>query len=189
MGDIIFRPLSFYFRGNNSRYLLGLGGPQSQSGRYGEEKNLNPAEDQTPAVQSAARHYSDWATPAVNTKRERTGAKKTLILNKIAVLRKIYFMITFSICHTKSNLSQAMLCHTPVLLLLDCLQLPPTSAPNNWVIREPNIQGDNQWNSLNNRYIYKKKKVKNFYGRRNEEVLDWPLFSASQSSVYVAGWH
>jgi hypothetical protein len=39
-----------------------LGGPQSQSGRRGEEKNFAPAGNQTPAVQPIARCYTDWAT-------------------------------------------------------------------------------------------------------------------------------
>jgi hypothetical protein len=34
----------------------------------------------------------------------------------------------------------------------------------------------------------KKKKGENFSGRRNKEALDWPLFSAWQCSVCVAGW-
>jgi hypothetical protein len=39
-----------------SRYLLyrRLAGPQSRSGRYGEEKNLVPAGIETPAVKSVA---------------------------------------------------------------------------------------------------------------------------------------
>jgi hypothetical protein len=36
-----------------------LGGPQSQSGRYEEEKNPVPARNQTPAVHSVARRYTD----------------------------------------------------------------------------------------------------------------------------------
>jgi hypothetical protein len=34
-----------------------LGGPQSRSGRYGEERNL------TPAFQPVARRYTYWAIP------------------------------------------------------------------------------------------------------------------------------
>jgi hypothetical protein len=36
-----------------------LGGPQSLFGRYGEEKNLAPARNLTPAVQPIACHYTD----------------------------------------------------------------------------------------------------------------------------------
>jgi hypothetical protein len=41
-----------------------LGGPQSRSGRYGEEKNLVAAGNRSPAVQPVARRYTDWANPA-----------------------------------------------------------------------------------------------------------------------------
>jgi hypothetical protein len=34
------------------------GGPQSRSGRYGDEKNLTPAKNGTPIAQPVARHYS-----------------------------------------------------------------------------------------------------------------------------------
>jgi hypothetical protein len=36
-----------------------VGGPQSQSGHHGEEKNLGPTGNRTPAVQPIARHYTD----------------------------------------------------------------------------------------------------------------------------------
>jgi hypothetical protein len=39
--------------------------PKSRSGRFGEEKNLAPAGNQTPAVQPVARRYTDWAIPAL----------------------------------------------------------------------------------------------------------------------------
>jgi hypothetical protein len=44
-----------------SRYPLDrrLGGSQSQSGRYGEEKNLTLAGKRTPASQPVARGYTD----------------------------------------------------------------------------------------------------------------------------------
>jgi hypothetical protein len=35
------------------------GGPQRRSGRCGEEKNLAPAGNRTPAAQSVARRYTD----------------------------------------------------------------------------------------------------------------------------------
>jgi hypothetical protein len=53
--------------GKSLRYPLDmrLGGPQSRSGRYGgEKKSLAPTGNRTPAVQSVARRYSDWAIPA-----------------------------------------------------------------------------------------------------------------------------
>jgi hypothetical protein len=36
-----------------------LGGPQSRSGRCGEEKNLALAVNQTPAIQPVSRRYTD----------------------------------------------------------------------------------------------------------------------------------
>jgi hypothetical protein len=41
-----------------------LGGPQSRSGRGGEEKNFSPCRDsnpRTPIVQAIAQRYTDWA--------------------------------------------------------------------------------------------------------------------------------
>jgi hypothetical protein len=38
-----------------------LGGPQSRSGRCGEEKNLAPAGTRIPDDQPVARLYTDWA--------------------------------------------------------------------------------------------------------------------------------
>jgi hypothetical protein len=48
-----FAPQLLYPRGNRSQYPLDtrLGGPQNQSGCYGEEKNLTPARNQTLAIQ------------------------------------------------------------------------------------------------------------------------------------------
>jgi hypothetical protein len=55
-----FTPLSFYPRGKDPRYPLHrrLGGPQSRSGRFGEEQNLAPAGSPTPAVQPIAHRYA-----------------------------------------------------------------------------------------------------------------------------------
>jgi hypothetical protein len=42
-----------------------LGGPQSRSGRGGEEKNSQPRREsnpRTPIVQSIAQRYTDWAS-------------------------------------------------------------------------------------------------------------------------------
>jgi hypothetical protein len=51
------------FLGKIIRYPLdsGLGEPQRRSGRYGEDKNLVPTGNRTPAVQPVARRYTDWA--------------------------------------------------------------------------------------------------------------------------------
>jgi hypothetical protein len=49
-----------------------LGGPQSRSGRCGEENNLAPAGIRTPAVQPIARRYTD----SVNTEKPRVKARK-----------------------------------------------------------------------------------------------------------------
>jgi hypothetical protein len=43
--------------------LARLGGPQSWSGRCGEEKNLTPTGNLTLAVNSVAHRYIDWAIP------------------------------------------------------------------------------------------------------------------------------
>jgi hypothetical protein len=54
--------------GKESRYPLDrrLGGPQTRSWRYGEDKNLTRAGNQTPAVQPVARRYTGWAIQALN---------------------------------------------------------------------------------------------------------------------------
>jgi hypothetical protein len=54
----------------NPWYPLGrrLGGPQSRSGRGGEEKISQPRREsnsRTPIIQSVAQRYSDWATTAL----------------------------------------------------------------------------------------------------------------------------
>jgi hypothetical protein len=41
-----------------------LGGPQSQSGRRGEEKILDPTGTRTPVVQPVASRYTDYAIQA-----------------------------------------------------------------------------------------------------------------------------
>jgi hypothetical protein len=48
-------------QGNHPRYPLDrrLSGSQSLSGRFGEETNLAPAGNRTPAVQPVARRYTD----------------------------------------------------------------------------------------------------------------------------------
>jgi hypothetical protein len=53
--------------GKHPQYPLDrrLGGVQCQSERYGEEKNLTPAGNQTPAVQLVASSYTDRAIPAL----------------------------------------------------------------------------------------------------------------------------
>jgi hypothetical protein len=52
-----------YPRGKSLRHPLDrrLGGPQSQSGRCGEEKNLVPARNGTPTVEPVAGRYTDCA--------------------------------------------------------------------------------------------------------------------------------
>jgi hypothetical protein len=66
-GMICFTPRLFHPRGNIPRYKMGrrLGGPQSQSGRYGEGKKLAPARNQTPAFHPIARRYTDRAVLAL----------------------------------------------------------------------------------------------------------------------------
>jgi hypothetical protein len=60
-----FTPRPLYSRGNFLRYPLDrrLVEPQSRSGRCGEEENLAPAGIPSPAVQPAARSYTDRAGP------------------------------------------------------------------------------------------------------------------------------
>jgi hypothetical protein len=41
-----------------------LGGPLNRCGSYGEERNLAPAGNWTPAVQTVARRYTDWVISA-----------------------------------------------------------------------------------------------------------------------------
>jgi hypothetical protein len=52
-------------RGKSPWYPLyrRLGGPQSRPGCCGEEKNLAHDVNRTPAVETVARHYTDWAIP------------------------------------------------------------------------------------------------------------------------------
>jgi hypothetical protein len=64
-----FTPRPLYPQEKNLRYPLDrrLGGPQSRSGRFGEEKILDPTGTRTPdtsVVQPAARYYTDYAIPA-----------------------------------------------------------------------------------------------------------------------------
>jgi hypothetical protein len=47
-----------------------LGGPQSRSGRGGEEKNSQPRREsnpRTPIVQHVAQRYTDWAITALTS--------------------------------------------------------------------------------------------------------------------------
>jgi hypothetical protein len=55
-GVVSFTPLKLYPRGKSSRYPLDrrLGGPLSQSGRYGEVKILDPTRTRTPTTQSSS---------------------------------------------------------------------------------------------------------------------------------------
>jgi hypothetical protein len=59
---------SALLRGKSPQYPLNrLGGPQSQSGRHGEEKILDPTETQTPTpqvIQPVASRYTDYAAVA-----------------------------------------------------------------------------------------------------------------------------
>jgi hypothetical protein len=66
---VSFTPLPLYTRGKSLRYPLDgrLGGPQSQSGRCREEKNLFPLLGiEPPAVHPVSRRYTEWAIPAVS---------------------------------------------------------------------------------------------------------------------------
>jgi hypothetical protein len=63
----LYRALS---PGMDPRYPFNrrLGGPQSWSGHRGyRKKSFASAADRIPAVQSVARHYTDWATPIIIT--------------------------------------------------------------------------------------------------------------------------
>jgi hypothetical protein len=53
---VSFTPLPLYPRGKNPRYLLDrrLGGPQSRSGRHGEEKILDRIGTRTPTSRSSS---------------------------------------------------------------------------------------------------------------------------------------
>jgi hypothetical protein len=60
---VSFTPRPLYPRGKSRQYLLDrrLGGSQSRSGRCGEEKNLAPARNKTPAIQPVPRRYTERA--------------------------------------------------------------------------------------------------------------------------------
>jgi hypothetical protein len=66
---VSFTPLPLYSRGKSLRYPLDrrLGGPQSRSGRSGEEKILHPTKTRNSdpsVVQPVASHYIDYDIPA-----------------------------------------------------------------------------------------------------------------------------
>jgi hypothetical protein len=60
-GVVGFTAWPLYPQGNHSKCPLvkRLGGPQGQSARYGEEKNLAPAKNRTPTLQPIAHRYTD----------------------------------------------------------------------------------------------------------------------------------
>jgi hypothetical protein len=60
-GVVSFTPRPLYPRGKNPLHPLHrrLSGPQSRTGRCGEEKNLTPTENQTLAVQAVNSRYTD----------------------------------------------------------------------------------------------------------------------------------
>jgi hypothetical protein len=67
-GQLHARPL--YPQGKSTWYQLDrrLGGPQSRSGRGGEEKILSPRRESNPripTVQPVAQRYTDWAITAM----------------------------------------------------------------------------------------------------------------------------
>jgi hypothetical protein len=68
---VSFTPLPLYPGGESPRYPLDrwLGGPQSQSGRRGEKKIVDPTGTRTPisVVQSVASRYIDYAIPLLRT--------------------------------------------------------------------------------------------------------------------------
>jgi hypothetical protein len=64
---LFFTPRTLYSRGKSPRYPLDrrLGGPQSRSGRFGEEKILDPTGTLNPlVVQPVSSRYTDYAIPA-----------------------------------------------------------------------------------------------------------------------------
>jgi hypothetical protein len=81
--SVMPRPL--YPWGKSPLYPLDrrLGGPQSWSGCYGEEKNLAPARNRTLAVQPVARCYINWAIPAPQPMHENFKMKCTYQVVKI----------------------------------------------------------------------------------------------------------
>jgi hypothetical protein len=79
-----FTPRPLYPRGKSPRYPLDrrLDGPQSRSGRFGEEKILDPTGTRIPdpsVVQLVASRYTDYAIPAPILGAEG-GAKWTSVL-------------------------------------------------------------------------------------------------------------
>jgi hypothetical protein len=84
---VSFTPLPLYPRAKSPWYPLDkrLGGPQSQFGRYGEEKILSYRDSNSDpsVVQLVASRYTDCATPAhtyfiVNTRKSRKRASRRL---------------------------------------------------------------------------------------------------------------
>jgi hypothetical protein len=60
-----------------------LGVPQNRSRRYGEERILFSANNQTLAVQLVARRYADWAILTAN--KSRINIYKCIVYSSIAV--------------------------------------------------------------------------------------------------------
>jgi hypothetical protein len=108
----------------------GLGGLHSQSGRYGELKNLDPVGNQTSVVQPVARRYTD----------------STVIL----ICRKLTLKVELSIfcvltIHRFGVLTNNT--HTPLLL---CKALSDSRTLSNYFskFRQLNISGNERVNSL-----------------------------------------
>jgi hypothetical protein len=69
---VSFTPRPLYPQRKSPWYPLvrRLGGPQSRSGRGGEEKNFQPRREsnpRTPIVQPVAQRYTDWAITALSS--------------------------------------------------------------------------------------------------------------------------
>jgi hypothetical protein len=98
-------PAALYPRGKRPRYPLywRLGGPQSRSRHRGYRKNPLYLRQRSnldrPVVQSVARHYIDWATPAPQN-----------LLGSLCNYSKA-FTGQFSLCvHTERNTFSSVLC-------------------------------------------------------------------------------
>jgi hypothetical protein len=79
-----------------------LGGPQSRSGRGGEEKILSSRREsnpRTPIVQPVAQRYTDWAITALNvTILLKENIKNYYIMVQYVILRYvIYNMVSYYI--------------------------------------------------------------------------------------------
>jgi hypothetical protein len=96
---VSFTPRPLYLQRNRPRCPLGrsMAGSQSRSGRCGKEKDLAFSGIRTSALQSIARHCTDWAIP-------------TAIISVSRIILKIYRVSARGLCSAllSNNLFQTL---------------------------------------------------------------------------------